>query len=73
MKRFIIISLLTVNLMNVSAQNAGILDDMFRKMEAIMPNQVGKIRANYGRHQTETVVYASAGTNEFCSKRVCGR
>lgn len=73
MKRFIIISLLTVNLMNVSAQNTGIIDDMFRKLEAIMPNQVGKIRANYGRHQTETVVYASAGTNEFCSKRVCGR
>ena len=46
MKRFIIISLLTVNLMNVSAQNAGILDDMFRKMEAIMPNQIRKIRAN---------------------------
>jgi hypothetical protein len=73
MKRFIIISLLTVNLMNVSAQNTGILDDLFRKIEAIMPNQVGKIRANYGRHQTETVVYANAGTNEFCSKRVCGR
>ena len=73
MKRFIIISLLTVNLMNVSAQNAGILDDMFRKMEAIMPNQVRKIRANYGKHQTETIVYANAGTNDFCSKRACGR
>lgn len=73
MKRFIIISLLTVNLMNVSAQNTGILDDMFRKLEAIMPNQVGKIRANYGRHQTETIVYANAGTNDFCSKRACGR
>lgn len=72
MKRFIIISLLTVNLMNVSGQNAGILGDMFRKMEAIMPNQVRKIRANYGKHQTETIVYANAGTNDFCSKRVCG-
>ena len=46
MKRFIIISLLTVNLMNVSAQNAGILDDMFRNLEVIMPNQIRKIRAN---------------------------
>ena len=73
MKRFIIISLLTVNLMNVSAQNTGIIDDMFRKLEAIMPNQVGKIRANYGKHQTETIVYANAGTNDFCSKRACGR
>ena len=42
-------SFLTLSLMNVSAQNAGILDDMFRKMEAIMPNQVRKIRANYGK------------------------
>ena len=65
-------SFLTLSLMNVSAQNAGILDDMFRKMEAIMPNQVRKIRANYGKHQTETIVYANAGTNDFCSKRVCG-
>ena len=72
MKRFIIISLLTVNLMNVSAQNAGILDDLFRKIEVIMPNQIRKIRANYGKHQTETIVYANAGTNDFCSKRVCG-
>ena len=71
MKRFIIISLLTVNLMNVSGQNAGILDDMFRKMEAIMPNQIRKIRANRGKHQTEIMVYANAETNEFCSKRVC--
>ena len=72
MKRFIIISLLTVNLMNVSAQNTGILDDLFRKIEVIMPNQIRKIRANYGKHQTETIVYANAGTNDFCSKGVCG-
>ena len=72
MKRFIIISLLTVNLMNVSAQNTGILDDLFRKIEVIMPNQIRKIRANYGKHQTETIVYANAGTNDLCSKRVCG-
>lgn len=72
MKRFIIISLLTVNLMNVSGQNAGILDDLFRKIEVIMPNQIRKIRANYGKHQTETIVYANAGTNDLCSKRVCG-
>lgn len=72
MKRFIIISLLSVNLMNVSAQNTGILDDLFKKIEVIMPNQIRKIRANYGKHQTETIVYANAGTNDFCSKRVCG-
>ncbi len=73
MKRIIIISLLAVNLMNVSAQNTGILDDLFRKIEVIMPNQIRKIRANYGKHQTETIVYANAGTNDLCSKRVCGR
>ena len=73
MKLFIIISLLTVNLMNVSAQNTGILDDLFRKIEVIMPNQVRKIRANRGKHQTETIVYANAGINDLCSKRVCGR
>ena len=72
MKRFIIISLLTVNLMNVSAQNTGILDDMFRNLEAVMPNQITKVRANRGKHQTEIMIYANAGTNEFCSKRVCG-
>ena len=72
MKRIIIISLLAVNLMNVSAQNTGILDDLFRKIEVIMPNQIRKIRANYGKHQTETIVYANAGTNDLCSKRVCG-
>ena len=57
MKRFIIMSFLTLSLMNVSAQNAGILDDMF---------------SNYGKHQTETIVYSNAGTNDFCSKRACG-
>ena len=71
MKRFIIISLLTVNLMSVSAQNTGILDDMFRNLEAVMPNQITKVRANRGKHQTEIMIYANAETNEFCSKRVC--
>jgi hypothetical protein len=36
-----------------------------------MPNQITKVRANRGKHQTEIMIYANAETNEFCSKRVC--
>lgn len=72
MKRIIITSLLAVCMLNVSAQEKTRIDNMFNELRTIIHSGIKTTRGNYGRGQTMTQTQVFVGSNDYCSKDICG-
>ena len=72
MKRIIITSLLSACFISMSAQEKTKLDPMFNELRTIIHSGITTNRGNYGRGQTVTQTQVFVGSNDFCTKDVCG-
>ena len=77
MKRIITNVLLTLSVLAVSAQESGVqqygaLANMFKELSTIIHSGISTTRGNYGRGQITTQTSVHLGSEEFCSKDVCG-